>query len=321
MTVNLTSKINAKLNEMARDIARDQRLGASIVDVQAKVIQTETEPDIFTVRTVVKLDSSDLDLEFNGGGKLLPQGGYTVTVDLPYRYKTRDGDNFFDVAEQGYDRLKAQLKAAFRAVAYNPEGDAETFPPPGTTITRHLLAGFKGNHALENLGIDGEAISQYAVQHRFGEHSRIQLSVSENRLKKIGGRPHFAIFEARHSGAGRKAADDNLATWILAVEADDFNQRREIMGGLLGAEGTEGAAFHATSRNDDAVDLSAGFGKTFGSRHVRLQMVAQFGELIKNCRTIKRSLQLSPDGGSATFTYDALDGRLFSPPCWTSTPA
>ena len=52
------------------------------------------DPDIFTVRTAVRLDSSDLDLEFNGsGGKLLPQGGYTVTVDLPYRYKTHDGDN------------------------------------------------------------------------------------------------------------------------------------------------------------------------------------------------------------------------------------
>ena len=415
----MTAKLTAKLNEIARDIARDQGFGASIVDVQAKVIQTEMDPDIFTVRTVVKLDSSDLDLEFNGGGgKLLPQGGYTVTVDLPYRYKTHDGDNLFDVAEQGYDRFKAQLKAAFRAVAYNPERDADTFPPPGTTITRHLLASFTGNYGLENLGIDGEAISQYAVRHRFGEHGRIQLSVSENRLKKIGGRPHFAIndlslsggaavrndsecgvqfevdvllpgnnedarrqekaerrllaqtvrfnddgipqkidyhvaeersnavrtariakqldtsagagysfgaiglsagydksiqtiFEARHIGAGRKAADDNLATWILAVEADDVHQRSEIMGRLRGAEGTEGAAFHATSRNDDAVDLSAKFGKTFGSSHVRLQMVAQFGELIKNFKTIKRSLQISPDRESATFTYDALDGRQF----------
>ena len=377
------------------------------------------DPDIFTVRTAVKLDSSDLDLEFNGGGgKLLPQGGYTVTVDLPYRYKTHGGDTIFDVAEQGYDRFKLQLKAAFRAVAYNPERDADTFPPPGTTITRHLLAGFKGSYGLENLGIGGEAISQYTVQHRFGEHGRIQLSVSENRLKKIGGRPHFAIndlslsggatvqnnsersvqfevdviqpgndedtrrretaerrllaqtvrfnddgipqkidyqvaeerssavrtarvakqldtsagagysfgaiglsagydkslqtiYEARHTGADHKEADDNLATWILAVEADDFHQRREIMGRLRGAEGTEGATFHATSRNDDAVDLSARFGKTFGSSHVRLQMAAQFGELIKNCKTIKRSLQISPDRESATFIYDALDGRQF----------
>ena len=280
------------------------------------------------------------------------------------------------------------------------------------------MAGFKGNYGLENLGIDGEAISQYTVQHRFGEHGKIQLSVTENRLKKIGGRPRFAIndlslsggaavrndsergiqfevdvlqpgndedarrrekaerrllaqtvrfnddgipqkinyqvaeerrsalrtarvakqldtsagagcsfgaiglsagydksiqtiYEARHIGAGRKEADDNLATWILAVEADDVHRRREIMGRLRGAEGTGGAVFHATSRNDAAVDLSARFGKTFGSSHVRLQMVAQFGELIKHCKTIKRSLQISPDGESATFTYDALDGRQF----------
>ena len=109
----MTVKLTAKLNEMARDIARDQGFGASIVDVQAKVIPTEMDPDIFTVRTVVKLDSSDLDLEFNGGGgKLLPQGGYTVTVDLPYRYKTHDGDNLFDVAEQGYDRLQGAAQGS-----------------------------------------------------------------------------------------------------------------------------------------------------------------------------------------------------------------
>ena len=107
MTVNLTSKINAKLNELARDTARDQRFGASIVDIRANVIPQEMNPDIFTIRTVVRLDSSDLDLEFNGGGgKLLPQGGYTVTVDLPYRYKTHDGDNLFDVSRAGVRPLQ-----------------------------------------------------------------------------------------------------------------------------------------------------------------------------------------------------------------------
>ena len=40
-------------------------------------------------------------------------------------------------------------------------------------------------------------------------------------------------------------------------------------------------------------------------------MAAQFGELIKNCKTIKRSLQISLDRESATFIYDALDGRQF----------
>ena len=414
----LKDKVRSKLYEMAQDVVRDQEFGVSVIDVQAKVIPSELDSDNVIIHTAVRLDSSDLDFEFNGsGGKLLPQGGYTVTVDLPFRYKINDGDNILDVVEQEYDRIQAELKGVVKAVACNPERSAEYLPPTGTIITRHLLVGFKGTYALESLGIDGEAISQFTVQHFFGENGKIQLSVSENRLKKIGGNPLFAIndlrldggatlqnhsergvqfevdiiqagnedaqlkeeadrrlfaqtvrfnakgipqginfrvaeerkialrtarvakqldtgagagysfgaiglfagydrsiqtvYEARHINANRKEADDNLATWILASETDDLQQCCELIGQLRGAAGSQGAVFHATSRNDDAADLSAQVGKTFGTSHICLQMVVKFGKSIQKCNTIKRSLQISPGGKAATFTYDALDGKKF----------
>ena len=411
----LKDKIKAKLTEMARDAARDQEFGVSIIAIQTRVISDNMDPELVTVRTVIKLDSSNLSLQFyDSGGTVQAQGGYTLTVDLPYRYKTSEDDNILDVASQEYGRLKAQLKGAFKAVAYNPERSAVDLPPPGTTITRSLVVGFKGEYALENLSVGGEVTSQFTVQHRFGEAGKIELSVSENRLKKIGGRPHFSIndlsinggatvekhsergvrfevdvvqpgnehekedrrllaqtvrfderglpqainyrvaedrknavrtarvakqldagtgagysfgaiglsagydkgiqtvYESRHTEASRKEADDNLSTWIMAVEADDLRERGERIGQLREATGRRGTLFQAISRNDEAVNLAAQFGRSLGASNVRLQLAAQFGSRIKNCNIIKRSLQLSPDGASGSLTYDALSGRQFT---------
>ncbi len=414
----LRDKINAKLAEMAREVLRDQEFGVSVINIQTKVIPDKLDADLVTIHTAIKLDSSSLGLEFNGsGGMVRPQGGYTLTVDLPYRYKVNEGDNILDVASQEFGRLKTQLKCAFKAVTYNPERDPENLPPPGTTITRNLLVGFKAEYALENLGLGGEVTSQFSVQHRFGEAGKIQLSISENRLKKIGGKPHFVIndlrlyggatvenhsergvqfevdvirpgdgdarqrekedrrllaqtvrigesglpqainyrvaeelrgavrtarvtkeldtgvgagysfgaiglstgydrniqsvYEARHVEASRKEADNNLAVWIEAVEADDSHKRSELLCRLREAAGRNGALFQVTSRNDDATNLSAQLGKSFGASHVRLQMAATFGKRIKDCNTIKLSLQISPDGRFRSLTYDALSGKQF----------
>ena len=130
-------------------------------------------------------------------------------------------------------------------------------------------------------------------------------------LSGCGRKDILSIYESRHTNANLRQADQNLATWIRAVEAGRLNERIKLLNELRQADGVNGGSFQVTARNEDAAELAAKFGNTYGTGYVCLEMIAKFGEQIKKCKTIKRKLELSKNGEFATLTYDALDSTKF----------
>lgn len=269
--------------------------------------------------------------------KLKPSGEITTQFTIEHQFE-EDGKIILNINESLLKKIGGEVELCFNDLGIKGGTNLENHSEKGIQLTIDVNQSGEGDETLKEVEAARRLLAETVRFSEKGLPQAINYRVCENlrnieryvRITKqldasIGARYSFGavglstgrdkkiqtVYETRQNGANRKEINKNLSVWTQAAEKENLSECSKFIGKLRRGDRVAGAIFKASARNEEAIKLTAKLGKSLGTEYVQLEASINFGKQIKNCSVIERRMQISPDQGSATLTFDALNSKKF----------